>query len=95
MRLRVTADIRSESIEVRRTALFASLGPEPGAQVRELWYVLHGQAMRAADFLETARALDNGSRLIVAPEALNRHYAGEISRDAAIGATWMTTSTGS
>lgn len=85
--------IRTESIAVRRTALVASLGPEPGPGVREVWYVLHGQTQRAVTFLETARAIDYGSRLLVAPEALNRHYHGPIAaRDAPVGATWMTKS---
>lgn len=83
--------IRTEHLEVRRTALLASLGPEPGPAVRELWYLLHGQAMRAAQILEMARTLDDGSRLLVAPEALNRHYVGPaVAKDAPIGATWMT-----
>ena len=84
--------IRTETIAVRRTALVASLGPEPGPGVRALWYILHGQAMRAAAFLDTARALDDGARLLVAPEALNRHYVGEVTADRSIpvGATWMT-----
>jgi predicted esterase len=88
-----SAPIRTESIEVRRTALVASLGPEPGpaSTARELWYILHGQAMRAVAFLDTARALDDGSRLLIAPEALSRHYIGEVAaRDAGVGATWMT-----
>lgn len=47
--------------------------------------------MRAEAFLEAAKVLDDGSRLLVAPEALNRHYTGEVvARDATIGATWMT-----
>ena len=85
--------IRTESIAVRRTALVASLGPEPApnAGASELWYILHGQAMRAASFLETAKVLGSGSRLLIAPEALNRHYDGEITtRNAPVGATWMT-----
>jgi predicted esterase len=88
----VTAAIRTESIRVSRTALFASLGPEPGPAVSELWYILHGQSMRAAAFLETARVLESPSRLLIAPEALSRHYEGEIStsRNATVGATWMT-----
>jgi predicted esterase len=88
----VTAAIRTESIEVRRTALFASLGPEPSPAVTELWYILHGQSMRAAAFLESARVLESPSRLLIAPEALSRHYEGEIStsRNATVGATWMT-----
>lgn len=83
--------IRTESIEVRRTALVASRGPAPGPDVREVWYVLHGQAMRAAQILDMAAALDDGSRLLIGPEALNRHYIGPaVSKDAPIGATWMT-----
>jgi predicted esterase len=84
--------IRTESISVRRTALIATLGPEPGPQVQQLWYILHGQAMRAEAFLESASVLDNGSRLLVAPEALNRHYLGEVGPVSEIGATWMTKS---
>lgn len=83
--------VRSEHLLVQRTAVIASRGPEPGRAVRELWYVLHGQAMRAAQVLDMAKALDDGSRLLVAPEALNRHYVGPaVARDAPIGATWMT-----
>lgn len=66
-------------------------GPRPGPDVREVWYLLHGQAMRAAQILESAGAIDDGSRLLIAPEALNRHYVGPaVSKDAPIGATWMT-----
>lgn len=84
-------EIRVEPIEVRRTAVLASLGPEPGRAVRELWYVLHGQAMGAMQILDMARSLDDGTRLLVAPEALNRHYIGPaVSHNAPMGATWMT-----
>ena len=84
--------IRTETLQVRRTALVAMRGPEPGASPppRELWYIMHGQTMRATAFLESARALDDGTRLVVAPEALNRHYLGALSREAPVGATWMT-----
>jgi predicted esterase len=86
-------EIRTETIEVRRSALIASLGPA-GAATRELWYVLHGYAMRAVPFLEDFRAIDDGTRLVVAPEALSRFYEGELSagahRMAKVGASWMT-----
>ncbi|MCC7194260.1 MAG: hypothetical protein IT356_01760 [Gemmatimonadaceae bacterium] len=83
--------IRTEPIQVRRTALVASFGPEPGPAVRGLWYVLHGQAMGAVEILHMAHALDDGTRLVIAPEALNRHYVGPaVSRDAPTGATWLT-----
>ncbi len=89
-------DIRTESLEVRRTALVAMLGPQgpalPG--VRELWYVLHGYAMRAVPFLEGFRAIADGTRLLVAPEALSRFYDGTLSpgahKNAPVVASWMT-----
>ena len=85
--------IRSVSIAVRRTARLALLGPqEPG--VRELWYVMHGYGQLAAPFLENFRAIDDGTRLIVAPEALSRFYEGDVQarlhKDAKVGASWMT-----
>lgn len=89
----VTA-IRTEALDVRRTALIASLGPEPapGAAIRELWYVLHGYSMRAVPFLEDFRPVDDGSRLIVAPEALSRYYDGPLTahKTAPVVASWMT-----
>lgn len=88
--------IRTESLQVRRTALVAMLGPD-GAElpgVRELWYVLHGYAMRAATFLEGFRCIADGTRLLVAPEALSRFYDGTLSpgahRNAPVVASWMT-----
>jgi predicted esterase len=69
------------------------LGPE-GPGVRELWYVLHGYGQLAAPFLGDFRAIDDGSRLIVAPEALSRFYEGDaqtrLHKDAKVGASWMT-----
>jgi predicted esterase len=85
--------IRSVSIAVKRSARLAMLGPE-GPGVRELWVVLHGYGQLAAPFLEDFRALDDGTRLIVAPEALSRFYDGDtqarLHRDAKVGASWMT-----
>lgn len=85
--------IRFVPLAVRRTARVALLGPaEPG--VRELWYVLHGYGQLASTFIEDCRAMDDGTRLIVAPEALSRFYEGDaqarLHKDAAVGASWMT-----
>jgi predicted esterase len=85
--------LRTVSIAVKRTARLALLGPqEPG--IRELWYVLHGYGQLAAPFLENFRAIDDGTRLIVAPEALSRFYEGDaqarLHKDARVGASWMT-----
>lgn len=85
---------RLERFVTRRTARCAVLGPADPATVRELWLVLHGYGQLAAEFLGGFAALDDGSRLIVAPEALSRFYdarsALERHADATVGASWMT-----
>lgn len=62
--------------------------------MRELWVVLHGYGQLAADMIAGLAALDDGTRLIVAPEALSRFYdaRGELSQHhtARVGASWMT-----
>jgi dienelactone hydrolase len=91
----VTGDrgIRSASITVQRSARIALLGPQ-GPGVRELWYVMHGYGQLAAPFLEDFRAIDDGTRLIVAPEALSRFYDGDaqarMHKNVRVGASWMT-----
>jgi predicted esterase len=84
---------RTVSIAVTRSARLALIGPE-GPGVREIWYVLHGYGQLAAPFIEDFRAIDDGSRLVVAPEALSRFYEGDqqarLHRDAKVGASWMT-----
>lgn len=86
-------EIRTVPIEVRRTARLALLGPD-APRARELWYVLHGYGQLAAAFIDDFRAIDDGSRLIVAPEALSRFYEGDVKarlhREAKVGASWMT-----
>ncbi len=95
----VPAGVRINRIAVARTARIAALGPAPAAgnptAVHELWYVLHGYAMLAPDFLDGLRALDDGARLLVAPEALSRFYDGGLNdrmqhKDIPVGASWMT-----
>lgn len=63
------------------------------ADVRELWIVLHGYGELASTILGRMAALDDGSRLIVAPEALSRFYDARHAtshREAPVGASWMT-----
>ena len=80
-------------VRVRRTARYFTLGPEEGA-ARELWFVLHGYGTLAKPFLDVFAAIDDGTRLLVAPEALNRCYtvppAGVPAHERPVGATWMT-----
>ncbi|MGH7466299.1 MAG: alpha/beta hydrolase, partial [Longimicrobiales bacterium] len=78
-------------LSVRRTARFYTLG-EPAAA--EIWIVCHGYAQLARYFLRSFALLDDGTRCVVAPEALNRYYyetaPGVHTSDARIAATWMT-----
>ena len=80
------------SIKVSRTARYVTLGPEQGA-ISEVWFVLHGYGQLASTFITAFAAVDDGTRLIVAPEALNRFYLTGVDIPAAdrpVGATWMT-----
>lgn len=85
-------NLREHHIPVSRTARYYTLG-DPASGARELWYVLHGYAQLGARFLRRFSTLDDGSRLIVAPEALSRFYVERTGRShaqAPIGASWMT-----
>jgi predicted esterase len=86
--------ITPHEIVVPRTARYYTLGPTHGFP-RELWFVAHGYGQLARRFLRSFSPLDDGTRLIVAPEALSRFYLDPIPQrrlDPAprIGATWMT-----
>lgn len=85
--------IRERHITVLRTARYYTLG-EPGSRTTEVWFALHGYGQLAATFLSALAPLDDGSRLIVAPEALSRFYLGGVGSRAAaeraVGAAWMT-----
>lgn len=78
-------------IEVPRTARYVTLGPSDAADV---WVVLHGYGQLAGRFLRRFEAIDDGSRRIVAPEALSRFYvgneAGRHGQSSKVGGTWMT-----
>ena len=84
--------IHEHHLSVRRTARYYTLGPSDSA--KEVWFVLHGYGQLAGAFIKLFELLDDGSRLIVAPEALNRFYlVGPEAMPAAerpVGATWMT-----
>ncbi len=80
-------------LEVSRTARYWVLG-EGTAAPREVWFVLHGYGQLARRFLTRFSAIDDGTRRIIAPEALSRFYVGsEAGRHgpaSAVGGTWMT-----
>jgi predicted esterase len=83
----------SFSLTVRRTARYEMLGTVD-APISELWFVLHGYGQLASTFVQTFSRIEDGTRLIVAPEALNRFYLAGIdgapAADRPVGATWMT-----
>lgn len=71
---------------VARTARYHVLGCAHEAE--EVWFVLHGYGQLAHRFVRQFARLDDGRRLIVAPEALSRFYLRGVG--GAVGATWMT-----
>ena len=88
------AAITPHSFRVRRTARYYTHGPIHGFP-RELWVVLHGYGQLARRFLSAFEVLDDGTRLIVAPEGLSRFYLDPIAERRQqtaprVGASWMT-----
>jgi predicted esterase len=86
--------VTPHSIHVRRTARYYTIGPTHGFP-RELWVVAHGYAQLARRFAKWFTPLDDGTRLIVVPEALSRFYLDPVAERRAqaeprVGATWMT-----
>lgn len=83
---------REHHLTVERTARYYTLG-DPRAAPRELWIACHGYAQLAGRFLRALEPLDDGTRLIVAPEALSRFYIespGVLHAQSPVGASWMT-----
>jgi len=85
--------IEEAHISVTRTARYYTLGANVMAP-REVWFVCHGYGQLAGYFARHFEPLDDGTRLIVVPEALSRFYFGEArgqhGPEAMVGATWMT-----
>ena len=77
--------MQEHHVDVRRTARYYTLEPE--REPREVWFVLHGYGQLAQYFIRHFDAIQNGQRLIVAPEALSRYYLPGHKR---VGASWMT-----
>lgn len=84
--------MREHHFTTRRTARYYTVGGQ--GDVLEIWFVLHGYAQLARYFIRPFDSIADEARLIVAPEALNRYYfetaPGQHTRDARVGATWMT-----
>ena len=68
--------LHEHHLTVERTARYFTI--EPGeAGAREVWLVCHGYSQLAERFLRQFTSLDDGRRLVVAPEALSRFYLHE------------------
>lgn len=88
--------MREEHLIVPRHARYYARGPAEGAT--ELWIACHGYGQLAASFLAQLSVLDDGTRLVAAPEGLSRFYLpGEGATPGAtrvhgpaVAASWMT-----
>lgn len=78
--------MQEHRVSVTRSARYFTLG-KPG---RDVWLVLHGYGQLAARFLTRFEPIDDGTRLIVAPEGLSRFYLTEAPAERRVGASWMT-----
>jgi predicted esterase len=75
-------------LRVSRTARYVTLGT-PGPRLQDLWLVCHGYGQLAQRFVGAFEDLDDGTRMIVAPEGLSRFYVDR-SQQQMMGASWMT-----
>ena len=84
--------MKEHQIQVQRTARYWTLGDPAVAE--EVWVVLHGYNQLGRRFLRRFEPINDGRRLIVAPDALSRFYVahepGRHGSAALVGATWMT-----
>lgn len=78
---------REYHIEVPRSARYVTLG-DPHGDLEQVWVVCHGYGQLATRFIEDFEVLDDGTRLIVAPEGLSRFYVDHAA--GVTGASWMT-----
>ena len=78
---------REHRIQVSRTARYFTLGHQH-PNVAQVWFVCHGYGQLAEEFVRHFEPLDDGTRLVVAPEALARFYRDDAHRE--VGASWMT-----
>ncbi len=78
--------MKEHRLSVTRSARYFTTGKA----ARAVWFVLHGYGQLAARFLRHFEPIDDGVRLIVAPEGLSRFYLSEDPAERRVGATWMT-----
>jgi predicted esterase len=79
--------MQEHHLPVTRSARYFVLGT-PGEHNTQVWYVCHGYGQLADAFLRELQILNDGRRLLVAPEGLSRYYTHHRRRE--VGASWMT-----
>lgn len=79
--------MKQHHLTISRNVRYATLG-EASPALREVWFVCHGYGQLAHRFLNHFAGLNDGTRLIVAPEGLSRYYVDHAERK--VGASWMT-----
>jgi predicted esterase len=84
--------VHEHRFHTSRSARYFTLG-EAGPDTTDLWIACHGYGQLARDFLEGFEPISALERVIAAPEALSRFYAGSPDArqpGARVGASWMT-----
>lgn len=79
--------LEEHQLRIERTARYATLGDDHN-KLEQVWFVCHGYGQLAREFASHFEILDDGSRLVVAPEGLSRFYRDGMQSE--IGASWMT-----
>lgn len=79
--------MEKREIKISKTARYFQIG-HLSERTKEIWFVLHGYGQLASFFLKWFEPIDDGSRLIVAPEGLHRFYWEGFSGK--VVASWMT-----
>ena len=76
--------IISESIKIEKTAKYY-VRPAESGHIGTVWFLLHGYAQLAGEFLTEFDFINSNDQMLVAPEGLSRFYFKN-----KIGASWMT-----
>lgn len=79
--------LEEHQLRIERTARYATFGHNH-SKLEQVWFVCHGYGQLAREFVRHFEILDDGSRLVVAPEGLSRFYRDGMQSE--IGASWMT-----
>lgn len=79
--------MQKQEFKVRKTARYFTLG-ELNSATTEIWFVLHGYAQTADEFLNSLEDLQTENNFIIAPEGLSRFYWKDFTNNPV--ASWMT-----